>query len=107
MPTAPAAIQSALTCLAPELPHGARAIVFGSHAEGRASADSDIDLLVIEPEVKDRAAEMIRLIWFNVVNRDEDSPPRNDEAINKQQSARRGRGGVKVAATVDHADMRG
>lgn len=61
MPTALAAIQSALTCLAPELPRGARVIVFGSYAEGRARADSDIDLLVIEPDVKDRAAEMIRL----------------------------------------------
>lgn len=36
-------------------------IVFGSHVEGGARANSDIDLLVIEPEVKDRAAEMIRL----------------------------------------------
>jgi predicted nucleotidyltransferase len=35
--------------------------VFGSHAEGNARADSDIDLLIIEPEVKDRAAEMTRL----------------------------------------------
>ena len=61
MPTVPAAVQSALACLAPELPDGARVIVFGSYAEGRARADSDIDLLVIEPEVKDRAAEMIRL----------------------------------------------
>lgn len=47
--------------LAPELPQGARVIVFGSHVEGGARTDSDIDLLVIEPEVKDRAAEMIRL----------------------------------------------
>ena len=61
MPTVPAAIQSALACLAPELPYGARVIVFGSYAEGRARADSDIDLLVIEPEVQDRVAEMIRL----------------------------------------------
>lgn len=58
---APAAVQSALTCLAPELPRGARVIVFGSYAVGNARADSDIDLLVIEPEVKDRVAEMTRL----------------------------------------------
>ena len=51
----------ALDHLAPELPIGARVFVFGSHAEGSARADSDIDLLIIEPEVKDRAAEMIRL----------------------------------------------
>lgn len=61
MLTASAAIQSVLTFLAPELPQGARVFVFGSHAEGSARADSDIDVLVIEPEVKDRAAEMIRL----------------------------------------------
>ena len=61
VPTHTAAIQSVLTHLAPELPRGARVFVFGSHAEGSARADSDIDLLVIEPEVKDRAAEMVRL----------------------------------------------
>lgn len=55
------AIRHALDRLAPELPNGARVIVFGSHAEGNARADSDIDLLVIEPEVADRAAETIRL----------------------------------------------
>jgi len=59
--TVPETIRLVLDHLAPELPQGARVIVFGSHAEGTAHADSDIDLLVIEPEVKDRAAEMIRL----------------------------------------------
>lgn len=61
IPVAPAVVRSALTCLAPELPHGTRVIVFGSYANGEARTDSDIDLLVIEPEVKDRAAEMVRL----------------------------------------------
>jgi len=51
----------ALDHLAPALPSGARVIVFGSHADGSASANSDLDLLIIEPEVKDRVAEMIRL----------------------------------------------
>jgi predicted nucleotidyltransferase len=60
-PAVPQAIRLALDHLAPALPNGARVIVFGSHAEGTARANSDIDLLVIEPEVKDRAAEMIRL----------------------------------------------
>ncbi len=60
-PAAPQAIRLALDYLAPALPIGARVIVFGSHSEGTARADSDIDLLVIEPEVKDRVAEMIRL----------------------------------------------
>jgi len=36
-------------------------VLFGSHARGEAQEDSDLDLLVIETEVKDRAAEMVRL----------------------------------------------
>lgn len=36
-------------------------ILFGSQARGDSDADSDIDLLVIEPEVPDRGAEMVRL----------------------------------------------
>lgn len=36
-------------------------ILFGSHARGTADARSDIDLLVIERKVDDRAAEMVRL----------------------------------------------
>jgi len=43
------------------LPSGSQIIVFGSHARGDARADSDIDLLVIEPEVANRAAETVRL----------------------------------------------
>ncbi len=61
VPAVPQAVRLALDRLAEELPNGARVIVFGSHAEGTARADSDIDLLIIEPEVTDRAAEMIRL----------------------------------------------
>lgn len=36
-------------------------VLFGSHARGDASAGSDVDLLVIEPHVSDRAREMVRL----------------------------------------------
>jgi len=36
-------------------------LLFGSHARGEAREDSDLDLLVIESEVPDRAAEMVRL----------------------------------------------
>ena len=38
-----------------------RILLFGSYARGEAREDSDLDLLVIEPEVRDRAAEMVRL----------------------------------------------
>jgi len=36
-------------------------ILFGSHARGHADADSDLDLLVIIPEVKKMRAESVRV----------------------------------------------
>ena len=36
-------------------------VLFGSYARGRPHEDSDLDLLVIAPEVKDRRKEMVRL----------------------------------------------
>jgi predicted nucleotidyltransferase len=36
-------------------------ILFGSHARGEAGADSDVDLLVIEPRVEDQHGEVVRL----------------------------------------------
>jgi predicted nucleotidyltransferase len=39
----------------------AQVVLFGSHARGDADADSDVDLLVIEPEVRDWMAESVRL----------------------------------------------
>ncbi|MBI4665861.1 MAG: nucleotidyltransferase domain-containing protein [Nitrospinae bacterium] len=39
----------------------AKVILFGSHARGNATEDSDVDLLVIEPEVPDKTAETLRL----------------------------------------------
>ena len=38
-----------------------RVILFGSYGRGDADAGSDLDIMVIEPEVADRYAEMIRL----------------------------------------------
>lgn len=39
----------------------ARVILFGSSARREAGPDSDLDLLVIQPEVVDRHREMVRL----------------------------------------------
>jgi len=41
--------------------HPVRIILFGSHARGDAGRDSDMDLLVVERDVPDRYAEMVRL----------------------------------------------
>ena len=38
-----------------------RVILFGSRARGEADVVSDVDILVVEPEVDDRYAEMVRL----------------------------------------------
>ena len=39
----------------------ARVILFGSYARGTATEDSNLDLLVIEKELPDKAAEYLRL----------------------------------------------
>lgn len=54
-------ITASLACLRGSLPPGSRVIVFGSQARGEARGDSDLDLLVIEPEVQNRFDEMARL----------------------------------------------
>jgi len=38
-----------------------RVILFGSHGRGDADAGSDLDLLVVKPQVADKYVEMIRL----------------------------------------------
>ena len=38
-----------------------RVVLFGSHARGDARADSDLDFMVVEDQVEDRAKEMVRL----------------------------------------------
>ena len=56
-----ARIREAVDCLANAVPEGSSVILFGSCARGEANEGSDLDLLVIEPEVADRAAETVRL----------------------------------------------
>ena len=47
--------------LAEAAPAGSTIILFGSYAHGGADDESDLDFVVIEPEVTGRAKEMIRL----------------------------------------------
>jgi len=42
-------------------PDGSRVILFGSYARGEADPRSDLDFLVVEPQVKDPYSEMVRL----------------------------------------------
>lgn len=53
-------IEAAIAILA-QAARPARIVLFGSYARGEAREDSDLDLLVIEPRVEDRAREMVRL----------------------------------------------
>lgn len=54
-------IRSAVDRLAVAASSPARVILFGSYARGTATEDSDLDLMVIEKEVPDKAAEYLRL----------------------------------------------
>ena len=54
------AIQEAAEALLQAAP-GSRVILFGSHARGDAGPDSDLDFVVVQPEVKTRRGEMVRL----------------------------------------------
>jgi len=56
-----AAIQNAGRRLAAVATSPATVILFGSHAEGRGRASSDLDLLVIQRGILDRSAEFVRL----------------------------------------------
>jgi len=54
-------IQEAGRRLADAVSSDARVILFGSHARGDARPDSDLDFLVIEPQIESRNAEFVRL----------------------------------------------
>lgn len=54
-------LNAAVRALALAAPHAEQIVLFGSHARGDADAGSDYDFLVIEPEVTNRAHEMVRL----------------------------------------------
>jgi predicted nucleotidyltransferase len=56
----PAQIEAAVQTLA-EQAKPERILLFGSHARGDANEDSDLDFVVIEGQVSDRAKEMVRL----------------------------------------------
>lgn len=56
-----ATIRQAVDRLLATAPTGSRVIVFGSRVRGDAQADSDVDILVVEPAVQDRLVEMARL----------------------------------------------
>lgn len=59
--TAEEMIAKAGSILAREAGPHAKVILFGSHARGDARPGSDLDFLVIEPEVEGRHREMVRL----------------------------------------------
>jgi predicted nucleotidyltransferase len=56
-----ATIQRAVRMLLGAAPKGSKVILFGSHARGQARDCSDLDFLVIEPQVRGRLAEAARL----------------------------------------------
>ncbi len=56
-----ATIADAVNLLLEAAPAGSEVILFGSHARGDPGPDSDLDFLVIEPEVTSKHNEMVRL----------------------------------------------
>ena len=54
-------LANAVEALALAAPKAAQIVLFGSHARGDANEGSDLDFLVIENVVENRAREMVRL----------------------------------------------
>ena len=55
-------IRAAAARLAAAASSPSRIIVFGSYGRGTATEDSDLDLMVVEQEIGDKAAEYMRLM---------------------------------------------
>ena len=73
-------------------------ILFGSHARGEASADSDVDFLVIEPVVANRLEE-----WERLRRALKDFPTPVDIVVVDEARAERR---AKVPGTMVHHAMR-
>ncbi len=57
-------IKRYLSSLSAEGIHSQQAILFGSYARGRADQDSDLDLIVIAPELDgERTIELVEKLW--------------------------------------------
>jgi predicted nucleotidyltransferase len=56
-----ATVDEAARTLLEASPAGSFVLLFGSYARGRPRADSDVDFLVVQPQVTQRRAEMVRL----------------------------------------------
>jgi predicted nucleotidyltransferase len=54
-------IQAAIDVLLEHAPDGSKVILFGSYARNAAKPTSDIDFLIVEPDVCDRIREAARL----------------------------------------------
>jgi predicted nucleotidyltransferase len=54
-------LERAAQALLHAAPIGSKVILFGSHARGDADERSDMDFMVVEPEVLNRIEEMVRL----------------------------------------------
>lgn len=54
-------IQQAIDRIVGAARQPSRVILFGSYARGDAGEHSDLDIMVVEPAVEDRAQEMLRL----------------------------------------------
>jgi predicted nucleotidyltransferase len=54
-------VEQAVRTLLAAAPPGSKVILFGSRARGQARPDSDVDFMVVEPEVKDPFDESDRL----------------------------------------------